>query len=144
MKCFFLFTSYSFLVCACTMSCSYSLVLVVSSAVAFPTVSMLTTPSTKSSLSRSSVFLLVFFIFFLLQDALIVFCISAHQMQKVCGLHYWFFFSSEIPLLLREEVFECKTHYSVNCLFNGILTLMLGSFLSNKNSMTCNLKVFYI
>lgn len=124
------------------MSCSYSLVLVVSSAVAFPTVSMLTTPSTKSSFSRSSVFLLVFF-FFLLQDALIVFCISAHQMQKVCGLHYWFFFS-EIPLLLREEVSECKTHYSVNCLFKGILTLMLGSFLSNKNSMTCSLKVFYI
>lgn len=135
--------SYSFLVCACTMSCSYSLVLVVSSAVAFPTVSMLTTPSTKSSLSRSSAFLLVFF--FLLQDALIVFfAFQLIKCKKYVAFTTDFFFYSEIPLLLREEVSECKTHYSVNCLFKGILTVMLGSFLFNKNSMTCSLKVFYI
>lgn len=126
--------SYSFLVCACTMSCSYSLVLVVSSAVAFPTVSMLTTPSTKSSLSRSSVFLLVFF--FSLTRCFNCFLHFSSSNAKSMWPSLLIFFSSEIPLLLREEISECKIHYSVNRLFKGILTVMLGSFLFNKNSMT--------
>lgn len=136
--------SYSFLVCACTMSCSYSLVLVVSSAVAFPTVSMLTTPSTKSSLSRSSAFLLVFFFFSFTRCFNCFLHFSSSNAKSMWPSLLIFFFYSEIPLLLREEVSECKTHYSVNCLFKGILTVMLGSFLFNKNSMTCSLKVFYI
>lgn len=49
--------------------------------------------------------------FFLLQDALTVFCISAHQMQKYVAFTTDYFFSSEIPLFLREEISECKIHY---------------------------------
>lgn len=128
--------SYSFLVCACTTSCSYSLVLVVSSAVAFPTVSMLTTPSTKSSLSRSSVVFGLFFSFTRCFNCFLHF--SSSNAKSMWPSLLIFFFSSEIPLLLREEISECKIHYSVNCLFKGILTVMLGSFLFDKNSMTCS------
>lgn len=56
---------------------------------------------------------------------------------KVCGLHYWFFFSYEIPLLSREEISECKICLQTAFL-KGILTTMLDSFLFNINSMTYN------
>lgn len=135
--------SYSFLVCACTMSCSYSLVPVVSSAVAFPTVSMLTTPSTKSSLPRSSVFSFgLFFSFTRCFNCFLHF--SSSNAKSMWPSLLIFFFILRFLCFLREEVSECKTHYSVNCLFKGILTVILGSFLFNMNSMTCSLKVFYI
>lgn len=125
--------------------CSYPLVLSVSSAVAFPTVSMLTTPSTKSSLSRNSVYVVLCFFFFLLQDALTVFCISAHQMQKYVA------FTTDYFFLLRFLCFWERKYLNVkyiimpmNCLFKGILTVMLGSFLFNMNFMTCNLQGLFI
>lgn len=62
--------SYSFLVCACTMSCSYSLVLVVSSAVAFPTVPCWPLHQLNHHFPEVLCF---FWSSFFLQDALIVF-----------------------------------------------------------------------